>query len=1087
MAASLTYLMPPCRALLLLPLACLPLIASAQVRVWEGTLTLPTYEEGLPDPNPPFDLFQTTFFNYPYTLRENLTGRRADHTWRALYLENEYLKCSVLPDLGGHLYTCIDKLSGQPMFYANPSIKKAQIGYRGAWAAFGIEFNFPVSHNWVSMSPVDFAYAKHADGSASITVGNIDRVYGMQWSVELVLRPRSTLLEERVTLSNRSDVRHRFYWWNNAAIQVWDDSQIQYPMRYAASHGFTEVQPWPIYNGRDLSIIRNQTSGPVSLFVHGSREPYMAVWHPHTNTGIVHFADYAALPGKKIWSWGSDADGLDWRKALSDNDSAYVEVQAGLFRNQETYAFLEPRQSIRFSEYWMPARDLGGIARANLRGVVNLTTSGNTLLAAFNSNEQLQHASLRLLDGGRVLSEETTDLAPEHTWKKQLRIDDPERRYTFEWKDGSGALLLRHTQGEYDWTPAEEIHLGPQTFYQMPVLARRSEGDWLQVGSKEELDGQTLTAWNTYETALSNYPGSFGLEKAAGRVAACLLRYEEAIGHLLSLSQYDTTDPEIAYYLAIAYDGTGDERKAQAAYERAYRNPSFRAAAALRLAEWKARQGQLSDAQRYLEESAKAAPEDLRMAEELVAVRHALGENEAARSLADQSLRRQPLSAFLREELGEADLAHLGADPDRVLDLAAEYMRLGLYQAALRVLSRDYPASAADQSEPGAVLPQKHVLVAYFRAYCEEKLGQSAAQDYGAASRLSTRYIFPNGAEAFEVLKAAIRANPSDGTAHYLLGTFLFARGLTDAALKEWDAASKFAPGTPVLHADIGEALLRIKKDPEAAAAAFRDGINVDPSNAELYAGIDQALSLLQRPPEDLVRALTRYPNPSRMPSALVYELALSLEEAKNFTGAVILFRDRFFPREEGGTNVRQVWVEVRLQQALSLGRLNNCDSALAAAENLAVPLPEFAFTRDGLTGILDSARTQYLLGTLFSRCGRLPEARAHFERAARQTGAAEIFWAYEASQKLAPGNAADWQAKLEEALARAKANAEASSYASFWLYTEGLIERALEREQEADTAFQQALVLPDRLMAHHLTRLARAHSTPESRPSQAR
>ena len=71
----------------------------------------------------------------------------------------------------------------------------------------------------------------------------------------------------------------------------------------------------------------------------------MGVWNPQTNAGIVHFAEYEELPAKKIWSWGVDADGLDWRKALSDDNSAYVEVQAGLFRNQETYAFLEPRQS----------------------------------------------------------------------------------------------------------------------------------------------------------------------------------------------------------------------------------------------------------------------------------------------------------------------------------------------------------------------------------------------------------------------------------------------------------------------------------------------------------------------------------------------------------------------------------------------------------------------------------------------------------------------------------------------------------------------------------------------------------------------
>ena len=131
-----------------------------------------------------FDQFAGNRFNYPYTLRDNLTSQRLNHDWRAVYLENEYLKCSVLPDIGGHLYTCIDKLSGQSMFYANSSIKKAAISYRGAWAAFGIEFNFPVSHNWVSMSPVNYAYARHDDGSASITVGNIDRVYGMQWSVD---------------------------------------------------------------------------------------------------------------------------------------------------------------------------------------------------------------------------------------------------------------------------------------------------------------------------------------------------------------------------------------------------------------------------------------------------------------------------------------------------------------------------------------------------------------------------------------------------------------------------------------------------------------------------------------------------------------------------------------------------------------------------------------------------------------------------------------------------------------------------------------------------------------------------------------
>src|ERR1051326_8019198 len=410
----------------------------AQVQVWHGTLKLPTYEEGLPDPNPPFDQFATSRFNYPYTLRTNLTNHRADHEWRAVYLENEYLKCSVLPDIGGHLYTCIDKISGEPMFYANPSIKKANIGYRGAWAAFGVEFNFPVSHNWVSMSPVNFAFGKHEDGSASVTVGNTDRVYGMEWTVELILRPKSTVLEERVTLSNRSDVRHRFYWWNNAGVSAWDDSHIEYPMRFVATHGFTEIHPWPVdQDGVDYSVVRNHTKGPVSMFSYGSRENFMGVWSPHTNTGTAHFADYEEVPARKIWSWGVDAEGLHWRKALSDDNSGYLEVQAGLFRNQETYAFLEPRQVIHFSEYWMPVREIGGISRANLSGVASLIRKDTRLIVGFNANHPIPRATVSIMKGEQQMFRETADLTPERTWMHELPNADSQAKYTVAIQGGS--------------------------------------------------------------------------------------------------------------------------------------------------------------------------------------------------------------------------------------------------------------------------------------------------------------------------------------------------------------------------------------------------------------------------------------------------------------------------------------------------------------------------------------------------------------------------------------------------------------------------------------------------------------------------
>ena len=1049
-------------------------LAHAEVRVWQGTLTLPTYEEGLPDPNPPFDQFTTNRFNYPYTLRNNLTSRRVDHAWRAIYLENEYLKCSVLPDIGGHLYTCIDKISGKSMFYANPSIKKAAIAYRGAWAAFGIEFNFPVSHNWVTMSPINFAFAKHDDGSASVTVGNVDRVYGMEWSVELILRPQSTVLEERVTLSNRSDVRHRFYWWNNAGIEAWDDSRIMYPMRFAATHGFTEVHPWPVdQDGVDYSVLRNHLKGPVSMFAHGSRENFMGVWNPHTNTGTVHFAEYEALPAKKIWSWGADADGLDWRKALSDDNSAYLEVQAGLFRNQETYAFLEPRQVIQFSEYWMPVREIGGISRANLAGVASLTRTAGKLVAGFNANQPISNASVAVSNNGQAVFQETVNLVPEHSWIHDIPNPDPQSKYTIDIKDARGTLLLHQTEGGYDWIPESEIHVGPQPSYRIPDPDKRSHDDWIQFAREEELNGRILSAYETYKQVLKRFPESFAAKKGAGRLAVSLFQFAEARELLESVQARDTTDTEISYYLGITYDGLGQASHARTAYEQAERLPAFYSAAALRLGEMLARQGDLRAAERHLSGALRADPQDLRTVEELVAVKAALGGSQAVQQEARRGIGRFPLSLLLREELGDPDLAQLANDSDRVLNLAAEYMRLGLYQSALKVLSRQYPPAVADQSEPGALAPQNHPMVAYFRCYCRSKLGQSPSGDYSAASKYSAAYVFPRTEEELTVLRAVVDTNPSDATARYLLGTLYFSRGMTDPAVREWTEARKIGRRLPVLDASMGLALLHIKNDPEAALAAFRDGLHSDPDNIANYLGIDQALSLLNRSPRERAEALEKYPKLDSAPPPLIFELILNLAEAGNFEESTSLFHNRFFPREEGGTNVRQVWVEVQLLKALSAAKGRQCDQAVSVAQHLGSEVSGLAFTRDGLEPILQSARTKYLLATIYSDCGQAAEAKARLEDAASATAPDQVHWAWLAVQKLPAFDATDWPGRLQAAYLQAASRSDTSAYPSWWMCVAGTLAADLGQQQEAEVRFRKAILLPDRMLAYHFTRLA--------------
>ena len=1048
---------------------------AAQVKVWQGSMTLPTYEEGQPDPNPPFDTYATNQFNYPYTIRKNLTGQKKEHTWRAVFLENKYLKCSVLPDIGGHLYTCIDKISGQPMFYANPSIKEAQIGYRGAWAAFGIEYNFPVSHNWVSMSPVDFSYASHPDGSASVTVGNIDRVYGMQWGVEVILRPDSTLLEERVTLYNRSDVRHRYYWWNNAGIRVWDDSHIEYPMKFTASHGFTEVTHWPIdAEGKDLSIIKNQTDGPVSLFVHGSHEPFMGIWHPKTQTGIVHYAEYSKLPAKKIWSWGTDADGLGWRKALSDNDSAYVEVQAGLFRNQETYAFLDPGQVIRFSEYWMPVRGTGGISRANKVGVVFIKTHGSEVSAALNVNEDIPAGQIRLSQDGQTLWSGTADLTPEKMWSHSVTIKDQSAKVTFELKDRNGKMLLKQTDGKYDWDADSTIEVGPQQIYRTPSSADRTEDDWLKLGTDQELNGKTVLALATYKEALHKYSESLSLQMAEGRLAASLQHYNEAKKLLQAVQKQDTPNAEIAYYLGIAEDGLGQERAAQTDYEVAYRQAEFRSRAAARIGALLARQGNLRKAQLFLKDAVDAAPLDIRVKEQLEAVTRASGDIAEADRLARLDLTTNPMSDFLKEETGAPDLTHLAADPYRVLRVATEYMNLGLYQNALTILSRDYPKVPADRSEPRSVLPQQHPLVLYYVAYCKAKLGKGVNTDWQAGERLSTSLVFPSSAMDRTVLVAALAANKNDATAHYLLGTLLFSKAQYDEGIEHWTEAKRLTPKIPVLDADLGKAWLHLKNDPQRALAAFHDGTENDPSNAEIYVGLDAAMSLLGVPAKERAAALGRYPSvkrdaaaPVAMPANLVYQLALTRAEAGEFDQGLALFKDRFFPSEEGGVSATQVVFEIKLMQAEAEARAGKCTDALAfiAAEH------------PGLNVNGAAARAYVRMAAVAKVCQQPQQSEQLLRKAAASKSGADSAWAARAEELLGSYDAAQQQKKLEASLANAERQTNTSSYTGWWWYNIGTMQGALHHEDQAREAFRKALLLPDSLMSHHLSRAAMEES----------
>jgi tetratricopeptide (TPR) repeat protein len=642
---------------------------------------------------------------------------------------------------------------------------------------------------------------------------------------------------------------------------------------------------------------------------------------------------------------------------------------------------------------------------------------------------------------------------------------------------------LAQTEGEYDWTPVSEIKVGPQTAYAMPEEKNRTADDWLQFGKNAELNGELLIAVESYQKALERFPSSFELQKAAGRLLASLKRFDDALRHLTFAHDRDTTDSETSYYLGISYEGLARDREAVDAYGEAIRLLNYRAAAALRLAELRARQGKTQEAEDLLRIALASDPLDLRTAEELTAVMRANKKTERANKLASEWMVRFPTSDFLSAEIGKPRLQHLSADPYRVLGVASEYARLGLYQRALEVLSRNYEAVASDQSEPGAVLPQNNPLVVYFRAYCREKLGTSGANDDLEASRLSTLYVFPNTAEDFGSLTAALRNNENDATAHFLLGEWYFSRGESEPALLEWQRSRVLNPFLPVLDANLGSALLYVKGIFNEALQVFEEGVKNDPLNITNYAGALVASSLLGKSPAERAKILERYPNLATMPTALVYELALSRAEAGDYKSATKLFQNRFFGKEEGGTNVRQVWIEVKLAQARGLAQPGRCQDALAVANSLGSRVAGLSFTEHGLKEIVESARTNYLLGELFTVCNQKAEAEKHYQLASQSSENShsensQLVWNWAAARTRAGYDPTLWHERLTAALVEVDSNSRANTSASL-LYTKGLLQIALGHQQDGESSLRQTLLLPETHMSHHFARLALEGATP--------
>ena len=279
--------------------------------------------------------------------------------------------------------------------------------------------------------------------------------------------------------------------------------------------------------------------------------------------------------------------------------------------------------------------------------------------------------------------------------------------------------------------------------------------------------------------------------------------------------------------------------------------------------------------------------------------------------------------------------------------------------------------------------------------------------------------------------------------------------GMVDEAIREWETARGLRKAIPTLHRNLARTLAEIKRDYARASEVYREGIAADPQNVEVYAGLAQTLALLGRPAVERVAALERYPDRAAMPAPIVYELAVTMAEAGRFADAERLFEGRFFPREEGGTDVRQVKLEVALQKAL----VSKDEPSLRRVGELA-------------SGFERGARFNYLAGLAAEAAGLRAAAEEHWQRAAGQWNNFQAAYAHAAAKRLPGYDEAEWKKRLE---ARLKLLSDDiwSNPGSLEVFRATIL-RALGREAEAQEAFTRAILLPDRHLSRYLARAER-------------
>jgi tetratricopeptide (TPR) repeat protein len=1045
-----------------------------EVRVWEGKLDLPTYLLGTEDPNPPFALISHRRV-YPYTMQDDLTERRETKTYRALFLENEYLKAIVLPEMGGRLYSLYDKVAKREVFYRNNVVKYGLVALRGAWISGGIEFNFPDGHTTVTVSPVASTFLHGSDGSGTIVVGNVDLVTGMCWEVAMTLRPGQARLEELVTLYNATPRTNLHWYWQNTAVPATEDMQFIYPMREACPHIKGVLWSYPIHDGVDYSWYKNVREA-ASLFGRQVHRNFFGAYYHKPDYGVAHVADFREVPGKKIWTWGVAGDGLIWTDLLTDGDGPYNEIQAGRFETQLNYEFMPPRRVESFTEYWYPVAGLeGGFVEAtpelalNVRFLPAQGSEGSQVEILVSPVVSILHPKLVVKLGSEAPKEFTPpSFSPLKTDKLQVpvaNIEEARKGLTVEVKSADGQSLLHWSaadpvDGNKDFVPAAGAKAPPPK----PLEAMTVQELFLH-GVSVEKDGREEAAAKIYRQVLERDPGFVpALLKQAWQLhrAGDFQGAERSIYRALARNPLN---PDANYAAGVIYRSSQRWTLAEDALWASLHFGGPQAPALAQLGEIAIHEKKFDEAAELLRRALSFNPGDALAKADLAVALRLAGRREEAVKTINETVADNPLFPWALAEQwrlssgGEAGdeasqgkkswAASLTPGVETYLSVAAWYRSLDDLVSSDAVLK-----AALDELPAGSASPMVYYYLAS-NARREDK-GNEAKQYAAEAAAAPFDKVFPHRLEDALVLDEARRENPLDAHAPYFLGNFLFAVGRYDDAARMWMQALGTGFEYSVLSRNLGVYAWRVKKDLEGAAGFFEKAIELAPEDYRLYVSLDEIYASLGDQAQREKLMANAPPTVAERDTVRVRRALVDLQQ-KRYGQALEALADHSFKPWEGGQVVRHVYVAANLEEgraSLAAGKPREAEPAFRRAleypVNLGVGKPDKPHDEEAL----------YWLGEALQAAGDAQGAKEVWSRAAvsgKDTDGTGRVFAALAMRRLGQTEEAD--KILDEFLQTASSEKAGASS----LYAAGLVQRYRDLESEARKLFQRAIdVAPD-------------------------